>query len=184
MKIKKITKSNNSHATYDIEIPKVHSYIINSNNSKIITHNSSLMQNSTNGIEPIVQLFQFKDDRQGSAAWIAPNIKKYGKFYKSAYDCTNTGIINCAAAVTKWVCMGVSTNHYYNYGNYEDNKLESTDVAYDILMSYKRGLKTLYYAKNKQVINKDTSLDNSTITSTSRDDTNNIESACGGSCSL
>lgn len=138
---------------------------------------SSLMQNSTNGIEPIVQLFQFKDDRQGSAAWIAPNIKKFGKFYKSAYDCSNIGIINCAAAVTKWVCMGVSTNHYYNYGNYEDNKLESTDVAFDILMSYKRGLKTLYYAKNKQVVNKDTSLEEKIETVE--------ESSCaGGACSL
>ena len=134
---------------------------------------SSLMQNSTNGIEPIVQLFQFKDDRQGSAAWIAPNVKKYGKFYKSAYDCSNLGIIKCAGAVAKWVCMGVSTNHYYNYGNYKDNKLESTDVAYDILLSYKYGLPTLYYAKNKQVINQDTSLDEKT------------ESSCaGGACTL
>ena len=140
---------------------------------------SSLMQNSTNGIEPIVQLFQFKDDRQGSASWIAPNSKKYGKYYKSAYDCTNEGIINCAAAVTKWLCMGASTNHYYNYGNYKDNKLESTDVAYDIQMSYKRGLKTLYYAKNKQVVNKDTSLDES------KEIVEVVESGCvGGACSL
>lgn len=130
---------------------------------------SSLIQNSTNGQEPIVQVFQFKDDRGGSAAWIAPNAKKFGKFYKSAYDCTNEGINRCAAAIIKWIDMGASTNHYYNYGNYEDNKLESTDVAYDILTAYKYGLPTLYYSKNKQVVNKDSSLD---------------ETACGGACSL
>jgi len=141
---------------------------------------SSLMQNSTNGMEPIVQLFQFKDDRQGSAAWIAPNAKKFGKYYKSAYDCSNIGIIKCAAAIMKWLCMSASTNHYYNYGNYEDNKLESTDVAYDILMSYKFGLKTLYYAKNKQVVNKDTSLEEMTPISTIEE---NI-SCAGGACSL
>ena len=75
--------------------------------------------------------------------------------------------------------MGATTNHYYNYGNYKDNKLESTDVAYDIQMSYKRGLKTLYYAKNKQVVNKDTSLDES------KEIVEVVESGCvGGACSL
>jgi ribonucleoside-diphosphate reductase alpha chain len=142
---------------------------------------SSLMQNSTNGMEPIVQLFQFKDDRQGSTAWIAPNVKKFGKFYKSAYDCSNENIIKCAAAICKWLCMSASTNHYYNYGNYKDNKLESTDVARDILLSYKYGLPTLYYAKNKQVVNKDTSLDEKKEENT----TEEVESACiGGTCSL
>jgi ribonucleoside-diphosphate reductase alpha chain len=180
MKITKITKLQHSCATYDIESPEVHSYIIESKGHKIISHNSSLMQNSTNGIEPIVQLFQFKDDRQGSAAWIAPNAKKYGKFYKSAYDCSNLGIIKCVAAVMKWLCMSASGNHYYNYGNYKDNKLESTDVAFDILMSYKYGWKTLYYAKNKQVVNKDTSLDE-TVKKTVEE----VESGCfGGACSL
>lgn len=140
---------------------------------------SSLMQNSTNGMEPIVETFQFKDDRQGSSVWIAPNIKKYSKYYKSAYDCSNKNIINCVAAITKWLCMSASTNHYYNYGNYKDNQLESTDVAYDILFSYKMGLKTLYYAKNKQIVNQDTNLNNSDI------ETNNSDSGCsGGACSL
>jgi ribonucleoside-diphosphate reductase alpha chain len=169
MKIKKITKSPEMCATYDIESPNVHSYLIDSNSRKIISHNSSLMQNSTNGMEPIVELFQFKDDRQGSAAWIAPNSKKCGKFY-------NLGIIKCSSAIVKWLCMGASTNHYYNYGNYADNKLDSTDVAMDILLSYKYGLKTLYYAKNKQVVNSDTAL---------KDDVVESETGCvGGACSL
>lgn len=141
---------------------------------------SSLMQNSTNGFEPIIQLFQFKDDRQGSAAWIAPNVKKFGKYYKSAYDCSNENIIKCTAAIMKWLCMSASATHYYNYGNYEDNKLESTDVAYDILLAYKYGHKTLYYAKNKQVVNKDTSLDEKVEEIEAVE-----ESACsGGACSL
>jgi ribonucleoside-diphosphate reductase alpha chain len=155
---------------------------------------SSLMQNSTNGMEPIIQLFQFKDDRQGSAAWIAPGAKKYGKYYKSAYDCSNENIIKCVAAVMKWLCMSASGNHYYNYGNYEDNKLESTDVAYDILLSYKYGWKTLYYAKNKQVVNKDTTLDENPKFNVTKYDPNtkdvreeapNWDLGCaGGACSL
>lgn len=180
MKITKITKLQHPCATYDIESPNIHSYVIDSKGRKIISHNSSLMQNSTNGTEPIVQLFQFKDDRQGSAAWIAPNSKRYGKFYKSAYDCSNEGIIKVSAALTKWMCMAVSTNHYYNYGNYKDNKLESTDVAYDIMMSYKYGLKTLYYAKNKQVVNQDT-----TLVETSEPPVSSLLEGCeGGACSL
>lgn len=144
---------------------------------------SSLMQNSTNGMEPIVQLFQFKDDRQGSAAWIAPGAKKYGKYYKSAYDCSNLGIIKCAATITKWLCMAASTNHYYNYGNYEDNKLETTDVATDILLSYKYGLKTLYYAKNKQKVQTDTSLVSDVSNDTPQEEPE--EDGCAsGNCSL
>lgn len=120
---------------------------------------SSMNQNSTNGMEPIVDLFQFKDDRQGSAAWIAPNAKKYGKYYKTAYDCSNLGITKCVAAITKWLCMGASCNHYYNYGNYVDGQLETTDVAQDILLAYKYGLRTLYYARNKQPLNTDTAIE-------------------------
>lgn len=134
---------------------------------------SSQLQNSTNGMEPIVALFQFKDDREGSAAWIAPFAKKYGRYYKSAYDCSNLGIIKCVAAITKWLCMSASTNHYYNYGNYENGKLDASDVINDILLSYKYGLKSLYYAKNKQVVNVDSVL------------TDDAQSGCsGGACSL
>jgi ribonucleotide reductase alpha subunit len=183
MKIKRITKSNEICPTYDVESPNVHSYVIDSGKSKIVSHNSSLMQNSTNGMEPIVQLFQFKDDRQGSAAWIAPGAKKYGKYYKSAYDCSNLGIIKCAATITKWLCMAASTNHYYNYGNYEDNKLETTDVATDILLSYKYGLKTLYYAKNKQKVQSDTSLVSDVSNDTPQEEPE--EGGCAsGNCSL
>lgn len=124
---------------------------------------SSQIQNSTNGIEPIVGLFQFKDDREGSVAWLAPNIKKYGKFYKPAYDCSNRGIIQCAAAITKWLCMGASTNHYYNYGNGNDGKLNTEDVIDDILQSYECGLRTLYYAKTKQVVNADAKIEDGLV---------------------
>lgn len=139
---------------------------------------SSQIQNSTNGMNPIIATFQFKDDREGSTAWIAPNIKKYGKFYKSAYDCSNTGMIKCAAAITKWLCMGASTDHYYNYGNYPDGKLPMEDIINDILLSYKYGLRTCYYAKNKQVVNIDSSL-------LMNNDESEEKSACNiGGCSL
>ena len=140
---------------------------------------SSQLQNSTNGMEPIVSLFQFKDDREGSAAWIAPFAKKFGKYYKSAYDCSNLGIIKCVAAITKWLCMSASTNHYYNYGNYANGKLDASDVINDILLSYKYGLPSLYYAKNKQVVNQDSVLVDSVEIIAEE------ETGCaGGACSL
>lgn len=126
--------------------------------SQMPCEKSSQIQNSTNGCEPIIALFQFKDDREGATAWIAPGIKKYGKYYKSAYDCSNEGIIKTMSAIIKWTDMGASVTHYYNYGNYDNGKLDMLDAMNDILMSYECGLPTLYYAKTKQVVNKDSTL--------------------------
>lgn len=105
---------------------------------------SSVIQNSSNGIEPVREILSFKKSKSGSLPVLMPNHNKWK--YQLAYDIDNTSLIKVSAAIQKWIDMAISTNLYYRYSDYPEGKLPNTVVAQDLLMSYKYGLKSLYYA--------------------------------------
>ena len=108
---------------------------------------SSVIQNSTNGIEPIRSLLAFKESKNGILKQLAPNLKRYGKYYTLAWDIKdNTCLNNISAVLQKWIDMGISTNHYYNYAHYEGGNIPLSRIIKDMIYAYKVGVKTLYYA--------------------------------------
>ena len=108
---------------------------------------SSLVTNSTNGIEPPRSLVTVKKSKQGLIPQVVPEIQKYKNKYSLAYEMSdNKGYINICGVLQKYFDQAISANHYYNFSKYEDNNLPLSVVAKDILHSYKVGLKTLYYA--------------------------------------
>ena len=108
---------------------------------------SSLVTNSTNGIEPPRSLVTIKKSKQGLIPQVVPEIAKLKNKYTLAYDMkTNIGYINICAVLQKYFDQAISANHYYNFAKYEEGNLPMSVVAKDILYSYKVGLKTLYYA--------------------------------------
>lgn len=131
---------------------------------------SSLVTNSTNGIEPPRSLVTIKKSKQGLIPQVVPEISKLKNKYTLAYDMNdNTGYINICAVLQKYFDQAISANHYYNFARYEDGNLPMSVVAKDVLYSYKMGLKTLYYAN----------------TDDGKTDTGAEESDCaGGACKL
>lgn len=108
---------------------------------------SSVVSNSTNGIEPVRSLITIKKSKQGLLKMVVPEIFRLKNKYTLAYDMKdNKGITNIQAVVQKWIDQGISANHYYDFTKYEGGNLPISQVAKDLLYFYKMGGKQLYYA--------------------------------------
>lgn len=108
---------------------------------------SSVIQNSTNGVEPVRDLLAYKKAKNGSLKQLVPNFHSRKNFYTKAWDIrTNTGIIQINAVLQKYVDMGISTNAYYNYDHYDNQQVPLSVIVQDQITAYKYGLKNLYYA--------------------------------------
>ncbi|MBC8416905.1 ribonucleoside-diphosphate reductase subunit alpha [bacterium] len=108
---------------------------------------SSLVTNSTNGVEPPRGLLSIKKSKQGLIPQVVPDVFKLQNKYTLAFDMENNrGITNIIAVIQKYTDQAISANHYYKFSNYQDQNLPISEIANDILYSYKMGLKTLYYA--------------------------------------
>jgi len=105
---------------------------------------SAIIQNATNGIEPIRSLVITKKSKSGLVKQVAPECIKLKNKYELAFDMPdNRGYTNIVAVIQKWIDQSVSANHYYHYSS---DGISIAGVIKDILYSYKYGLKTLYYA--------------------------------------
>jgi len=105
---------------------------------------SAVVQNATNGIEPIRSLVITKKSKSGLVKQVAPECIKLKNKYELAYEMPdNRGYTNICAVIQKWIDQSISANHYYQYSN---EGISIGGVIKDILYSYKYGLKTLYYA--------------------------------------
>tara|TARA_B100001094_G_scaffold330131_1_gene394593 strand:+ start:1470 stop:3698 length:2229 start_codon:yes stop_codon:yes gene_type:complete len=107
---------------------------------------SSVIQNSTNGIEPVRSLLIHKKAKNGILKQLVPNYHMRKKYYTMAWDLpNNTAIMNVAAVIQKFVDMSMSTNLYYNYSHYDDGNIPLSVLIKDQIYGYKFGLKNFYY---------------------------------------
>lgn len=109
---------------------------------------TSVIQNSTNGIEPVRSLLSFKKSKQGILKQLVPNYYKYKNYYTLAFDMVNnTGYMNIVALIQSFFDMSISTNAYYNYKKY-DGEIPISVLIKDMLYLYKLGIKSLYYTNS------------------------------------
>ena len=107
---------------------------------------SSVIQCSTNGVEPVRSLMTYKTSKFGKLAVLVPGIGRYDENYELAFNFKdNTPIINVNAIIQKYLDMAISTNIYYNYSHYENNILPDAKVMKEIMYAYSLGLISLYY---------------------------------------
>lgn len=107
---------------------------------------SSVIQSSTNGVEPVRSLITYKMSKMGKLPVLVPGIGKYDSNYEFAYNFKdNTGLIHINAIIQKYIDMAISTNVYYNYSHYENNVLPDSKVMKEIMYAYSLGLMSLYY---------------------------------------
>jgi ribonucleoside-diphosphate reductase alpha chain len=108
---------------------------------------SSVIQNSTNGIEPVRSLLLYKKAKNGILKQLVPNYYNRKNYYTKAWEMRdNEAMLNTAAVIQKFVDMSMSTNLYYNYAHYEDGNIPLSILIKDQIYGYKYGLKNFYYA--------------------------------------
>ena len=110
---------------------------------------TSVIQNSTNGIEPPRSYLSFKKSKCGLLKQIVPGYDKYGQYYTLAFSMkSNLGYQRIVGAMQRWIDMSISANAYYNHNNYEEGKIPYSEMVKDMINMYKFGFRTLYYTNS------------------------------------
>jgi ribonucleoside-diphosphate reductase alpha chain len=115
---------------------------------------SSLVTNSTNGIEPPRSLVTTKINKSGAAlTMIVDDARRLASQYTLSWDRPmNSDINKIVAIMQKWIDQAISVNHYYNPLTFADNQISAREVIKDIVEFYKLGGKNLYYANTMDKI--------------------------------
>jgi ribonucleoside-diphosphate reductase alpha chain len=113
---------------------------------------SSVVINSTNGIEMPMSLISVKESKAGSFVQVVPEYAKLKNKYQLMWeqkDCD--GYIKTAAVIAAYTDQSISTNTFYNPAHFADRKVPTTLIAKNLMQAHVWGLKTFYYSLiNKQ----------------------------------
>ena len=113
---------------------------------------SSVVINSTNGIEMPMSLITVKESKAGSLIQVAPEYNKLKSKYQLMWDQKDCiEYLKTAAVIAAYTDQSLSSNTFYNPAHYPDRKVPTTLIAKNLMLAHKFGLKTLYYSLiNKQ----------------------------------
>jgi ribonucleoside-diphosphate reductase alpha chain len=113
---------------------------------------SSVVINSTNGIELPMSLISVKESKAGSFVQVVPEYHKLKNKYQLMWDQKDCdGYIKTAAVLAAYVDQSISTNTFYNPAHFADRKVPTTLIAKNLMQAQLWGLKTFYYSLiNKQ----------------------------------
>jgi ribonucleoside-diphosphate reductase alpha chain len=113
---------------------------------------SSVVINSTNGIEMPMSLITVKESKAGSLIQVVPEYNKLKNRYQLMWDQPDcVGYIKTAAVLAAYVDQSISTNTFYNPAHFADRKVPTTLIAVNLMQAHRWGLKTFYYSLiNKQ----------------------------------
>jgi ribonucleoside-diphosphate reductase alpha chain len=108
---------------------------------------SSVVINSTNGIEMPMSLISVKESKAGSFVQVVPEYHKLKNKYQLMWeqrDCD--GYLKTAAVLAAYVDQSISTNTFYNPAHFADRKVPTTLIAKNLMQAHMWGLKTFYYS--------------------------------------
>jgi ribonucleoside-diphosphate reductase alpha chain len=113
---------------------------------------SSVVINSTNGIEQPMSLITVKESKAGSLVQVVPEYQKLKNKYQLMWEQTDCiGYLKTAAVLAAYVDQSISTNTFYNPAHFADRKVPTTLIAKNLMQAHQWGLKTFYYSLiNKQ----------------------------------
>ena len=110
------------------------------------SESSSVVSNETNGIEPPRDFLSIKKSKKGPLKQIVPGYPYLKNSYTLLWDMPNNdGYIKIVAIMQKFFDQAISGNWSYNPENYDNNEVPLSEMAKDMLNSYKYGWKTAYY---------------------------------------
>jgi ribonucleoside-diphosphate reductase alpha chain len=108
---------------------------------------SSVVINSTNGIEMPMSLISVKESKAGSFIQVVPEYHKLKNRYQMMWDQKDcAGYLKTAAVLAAYVDQSISTNTFYSPRHFPDRKVPSTLIAKNLMQAHLWGLKTFYYS--------------------------------------
>jgi ribonucleoside-diphosphate reductase alpha chain len=130
------------------------------------SESSSVVSNATNGIEPPRDYLSIKKSKKGPLKQIVPSYQSLKNNYTLLWEMkSNVGYINVVSVMQKFFDQAISGNWSYNPENYPDNEVPVSQMANDLLTTYKYGWKTSYYQntydiKTDEVVEEKSDLNN------------------------
>lgn len=135
---------------------------------------SSVIQNTTNGIEPVKSLVTYKVSKSSRITFLVPNINKWK--YELCFDMKdNIGYLKLCAIIQKYFDMSISTNTYYNIEHYNGG-VPYEKMLKELMLGYKYGIKNFYY--------NNTNDGHDSMKTIKNNDTIETSSCAGGACTL
>ena len=108
---------------------------------------SSVVLNSTNGIEMPMELISVKESKGGSLVQVAPEYRRLKNRYQLMWDQKDCiEYLKTAAVLAAYIDQSLSTNTFYSPKHFQDGKVPATLIAKNLMLAYKWGLKTIYYS--------------------------------------
>ena len=120
------------------------------------TASSSLVSNSTQGIDPIQTVTDTFEASNFTVKSLIPDFEKEA-YYMKAWDMpgnTSAEYLKLMAVLQKFIDQGMSVNQWYDLTKLPNKILDSNRVKRDIITAYKYGIKSLYYIRTKDKENK------------------------------
>jgi len=108
---------------------------------------SSVVLNSTNGIEMPMEMISVKESKAGSFVQVVPEYKRLRNRYQLMWeqkDCID--YLKTAAVLAVYIDQSLSTNTFYNPAHFAGGKVPGTLIAKNLMLAYKWGIKTMYYS--------------------------------------
>ena len=108
---------------------------------------SSVVINSTNGIELPMSLITVKESKAGSFTQVVPEYHKLKNKYQLMWNQTDcAGYLKTAAVLQAYVDQSISTNTFYNPAHFSNRKVPTTLIAKNLMLAHHWGIKTFYYS--------------------------------------
>jgi len=108
---------------------------------------SSVVLNSTNGIEMPMELISVKESKAGSFVQVVPEYRRLKNRYQLMWDQKDcVDYLKTAAVLAAYIDQSLSTNTFYSPKHFKDGKVPGTLIAKNLMLAYKWGLKTIYYS--------------------------------------
>jgi ribonucleoside-diphosphate reductase alpha chain len=108
---------------------------------------SSVVLNSTNGIEMPMELISVKESKAGSFVQVVPEYRRLKNRYQLMWDQKDcVDYLKTSAVLAAYIDQSLSTNTFYSPKHFKDGKVPGTLIAKNLMLAYKWGLKTIYYS--------------------------------------
>jgi ribonucleoside-diphosphate reductase alpha chain len=108
---------------------------------------SSVVLNSTNGIEMPMEMISVKESKAGSFVQVVPEYKRLKNRYQLMWDQKDcVEYLKTSAVLAVYIDQSLSTNTFYNPAHFAGGKIPATLIAKNLMLAYKWGIKTMYYS--------------------------------------
>jgi ribonucleoside-diphosphate reductase alpha chain len=108
---------------------------------------SSVVLNSTNGIEMPMEMISVKESKAGSFVQVVPEYHRLKNKYQMMWDQLDcVAYLKTSAVLAVYIDQSLSTNTFYNPAHFPGGKVPGTLIAKNLMLAYKWGLKTVYYS--------------------------------------